>query len=499
MSMYTVAGMPVYSDYLMHGLGVGSGRGRPKGSRNGYISPGAAYMKDYTIVGQKAANDQIRAVGIDNGRSSSKRTPSITWRPSTLEESARARVGSRSNVKSSVNTSPKGSAADAGNAARTAARGKQAMENAITRNGRYNMHTDPYSTEQVHDEMEDGRTALDDYKDAAWGVVDDVVNTAKSIGQRIGQLFTSAIDTAKKGYRAARNWVAEKTRPARQWISTAYNTAKDAVTNAAKSVGRYLFGYDVDAGGMAGYNGTAHVDGLVDRGVNAVRGAARQAGQAVSNTAQQVGQTASNVAQQVGQGARDAVSSVRGYANGLAGNYDMTSDPYDTAYERAFEQGQGAGNWVNQNITQPVSNVAQQAGQAVRDAASSARGYVGGLTGNYDMRSDPYDAAYERAFEQGQAAGNWVSDNVVQPVTGAVNSGIDWANNNVVQPTAAAAQTVAEQQQRFNALWGSGAVQYALSNGANPFEVTQRISAVVTGQSAPSELLEWTRGFGVSQ
>lgn len=39
---------------LEHGLGVGGGRGRPKGSRNGFISPGAAYMKNYQIRGEKA-------------------------------------------------------------------------------------------------------------------------------------------------------------------------------------------------------------------------------------------------------------------------------------------------------------------------------------------------------------------------------------------------------------------------------------------------------------
>jgi len=40
---------------LEHGLGVGGGRGRPKGSRNGFISPGAAYMKNYKIRGTQAA------------------------------------------------------------------------------------------------------------------------------------------------------------------------------------------------------------------------------------------------------------------------------------------------------------------------------------------------------------------------------------------------------------------------------------------------------------
>ena len=43
---------------LNHGLGVGGGRGRPKGSRNGYINPNAAYMKDYKIVGEVANGDE---------------------------------------------------------------------------------------------------------------------------------------------------------------------------------------------------------------------------------------------------------------------------------------------------------------------------------------------------------------------------------------------------------------------------------------------------------
>lgn len=54
---------------LEHGLGVGGGRGRPKGSRNGFISPGAAYMKNYQIRGEKAfALPDAPATSVQRGR-----------------------------------------------------------------------------------------------------------------------------------------------------------------------------------------------------------------------------------------------------------------------------------------------------------------------------------------------------------------------------------------------------------------------------------------------
>jgi len=56
MSQFTINGITFEDDKdsLQHGLGVGGGRGRPKGSRNGYINPNAAYMKGYEIKGEVA-------------------------------------------------------------------------------------------------------------------------------------------------------------------------------------------------------------------------------------------------------------------------------------------------------------------------------------------------------------------------------------------------------------------------------------------------------------
>ena len=59
---------------MEHGLGVGGGRGRPKGSRNGYISPGAAYMKNYKIRGE-------RAEGIDVPGAQMPQVPRMTPQP----------------------------------------------------------------------------------------------------------------------------------------------------------------------------------------------------------------------------------------------------------------------------------------------------------------------------------------------------------------------------------------------------------------------------------
>lgn len=54
MSQFRIRGIDYADENLQHGIGIGSGRGRPKGSKNGQIMPGAAYMKNYKIVGEKA-------------------------------------------------------------------------------------------------------------------------------------------------------------------------------------------------------------------------------------------------------------------------------------------------------------------------------------------------------------------------------------------------------------------------------------------------------------
>ena len=54
MSQFRIKGIDYADEDLQHGLGIGSGRGRPKGSKNGQVMPGAAYMKNYKIVGEKA-------------------------------------------------------------------------------------------------------------------------------------------------------------------------------------------------------------------------------------------------------------------------------------------------------------------------------------------------------------------------------------------------------------------------------------------------------------
>lgn len=72
MIQFRIKGIDYVDDSLQHGLGKGSGRGRPVGSKNGQVMPGAAYMKGYKIVGQKAEGD-ANLPGAQNTRSSSIR------------------------------------------------------------------------------------------------------------------------------------------------------------------------------------------------------------------------------------------------------------------------------------------------------------------------------------------------------------------------------------------------------------------------------------------
>lgn len=85
---------------LEHGLGVGGGRGRPKGSRNGFISPGAAYMKNYKIRGTQAALLRELPPSLQNKSNAPTATPVRTTRSRNITGA----VGSVGSVGPAVST-----------------------------------------------------------------------------------------------------------------------------------------------------------------------------------------------------------------------------------------------------------------------------------------------------------------------------------------------------------------------------------------------------------
>jgi hypothetical protein len=104
MSQFTINGITFEDDKdsLQHGLGVGGGRGRPKGSRNGYINPNAAYMKGYEIKGEVAqpvlgAGNGIERPNAMGAGSQIGRSSSIASRVTKPTSAPRISVQSRRN------------------------------------------------------------------------------------------------------------------------------------------------------------------------------------------------------------------------------------------------------------------------------------------------------------------------------------------------------------------------------------------------------------------
>ena len=130
MSQFRIKGIDYVDDSLQHGLGKGSGRGRPVGSKNGQVMPGAAYMKDYKIVGEKATGDE-NVPGAPSVRSLAQRA--INTRNTAN------RVGSSRTVRSTATRStPAASTTGRSTVAKSTpaanvARGKQAVESLISK------------------------------------------------------------------------------------------------------------------------------------------------------------------------------------------------------------------------------------------------------------------------------------------------------------------------------------------------------------------------------
>lgn len=143
MSQFKIKGIDYTDNSLQHGLGKGSGRGRPKGSKNGQVMPGAAYMKGYEIVGQKAAETPATPGGtrpVGNQRSAQNSRQNRTSlkvvgganraRPVTTAQ-ARSTVTKTTATPTATRTTTT-TTTQTSNPAATTAKGKQAVDQLLT-------------------------------------------------------------------------------------------------------------------------------------------------------------------------------------------------------------------------------------------------------------------------------------------------------------------------------------------------------------------------------
>lgn len=137
MSQFRIRGIDYADDSLQHGLGKGSGRGRPVGSKNGQVMPGAAYMKDYKIVGQKAVVEPVTPGTINAQRTAQKVAGTNNASANTRNTSARASGASSGRQTAATTnraaTATTSTARAASNPATTVAKGKSVVESMINK------------------------------------------------------------------------------------------------------------------------------------------------------------------------------------------------------------------------------------------------------------------------------------------------------------------------------------------------------------------------------
>lgn len=449
MSMYTICGHVFYGNELYHGLGRGSGRGRPKGSRNGYIMPGAAYMKGYEIKGDpregvveygRVDRSEMRKNAQIQKRSQPSGGGVIDKSGNKLREGMRLRAsnavssGVSSRKVDNAPTQTRTKAPQGHGAAAATARGRELMTNLDAGNP-YNMRSDPYSGRGAAANEPDGYNMHSDpYEDVQGTAAENTHSESwwetlgrglSGVASRVKNLAVRAIDTGKKAFNDARNWVSNALAPVGRLAKTAYNAAAKWVGDRARDLDRWWNGYDTHTANQLGEITTTHTKG------------ARE-----------------NIQDAAGAAARTVTNAGHAAENAVLGTpiYNMHSDPYgDPQYSGRSGGVFGRGGVVDQtrDYVQGVADRVDTAAsnfqnQVARNPIVRATGET--INGTYDMHSDPYgDAQYNGGVlgenglvdQAGQLANrgvNWANQNVVQPAGRLWNQGINWANQNVVQP-----------------------------------------------------------------
>lgn len=365
MSMYTICGHVFYGNELYHGLGRGSGRGRPKGSRNGYISPGAAYMKNYQVVGEKA----------EGGQDTSRRQQSgggIIKKDGTRLRAANYASSGVAGARRRTETAPQRRAPKT--PASATAKGREFMNRqsgAADYGHGYNMRSDPYSGRGAaenepagydmhadpYNENSAGSAEEGTQKEGLWG---RIRNALGRVAPRVVDTAVKAIETGRRAFVAARDWVTKAVSDVGKFAKTAYNTAAKWVGDRARDLDRWWNGYDTRTANQLGEITTTHTNGARENIRNAVGSAAR---------------TATNA----GHAAENAVLGTP--------TYNMHSDPYgDPQYSGRSGGVFGRGGVVDQGIgaASDLANryVAQPVSQFVNDRA----GDIDRLWNGYDVQ-----------------------------------------------------------------------------------------------------------------
>lgn len=408
MSQFTINGITFEDDKdgLQHGLGVGGGRGRPKGSRNGYINPNAAYMKNYKVVGEVAdplntgmqpqnpprqrtmapapqsqgptrrmTNKEVNTkTAVSNMR---KNIPSVSVRPATSVQNGKnlleKALGSVEKTANSAGWALNKAASDASKSADRLWNGYDVTKAEVAPDGRYHgIPNDQYVEEGhvdgLHDKINDTISGAGNF------LRDNVVNPVEQAANSAGRALNKATSDAVKS--ADRLW-------------NGYDVTKADVTPE----GRY-HGVPNDQHVEEG-----HVEGLRDKITDSLVGA--------------------------GDTAKD-------WWNGLLDWGEAAWNDLSGAATSAIDTGKGWAktglDWVNKNILDPagdwgsraLSDIGGWLGERAGDLdrwwngtdreIPASKGVPAGLTNAYQQGTSDVQRTTEHTPGFRENAGQWLAD-----------------------------------------------------------------------------------------
>lgn len=439
MSMYVVNGRPVYSDTLSHARPQLTYK--PAGSKANYLAKTNTGRYLYTQEEIDALGREPQRVTADDGDKRIKLNargkssiPGLKMSPKSVTSSSKVSALRRYEARS----------------------GRPAPRNAVS-NGQppapsryeYNMREDPYAGEKTN-----GSTA-----NVKPGVLERIANFARTTWNRVKETAVRAIDTVKRGFTAARNWVANTA--VGRWARRTYQSIKQT----ADRIGGYFSGLTGIGGDPKKAHSAQFYEGQ-DTGKahrqavgNAVKGATKavtdawensgagplvrnaagqvgnafnQAGQFIGNTAGQVGQAIGNTAGQVG---REMI----GYYSGRPG------DTLGNSYRFV----PGAIPNALSDAGQAIGNTAGQVGQWVGDTAGqvgNTAGQVGsGIANAWESTGVGPGVRQVFNYGDGVAANNYQRMASMPVVKEAISNGIPSESVNSVLQTLAATGNTSEQ------------------------------------------------------
>ena len=470
---------------LQHGLGVGGGRGRPKGSRNGYINPNAAYMKNYKIVGEVAEEpeeaegterqrpataNRMQQYGSGNRQPAQQQTRQAVSRPTSSVQTGKAVLeralgggtydASRLTNRANLATQPLQNKADVKIQSPTA-NSNDNKQTSASLGGGGTTSAAPASGEPSRKEQYDMLQAYRKRKAAEQEAINapkraEANNpmTANILGKTT---FTKTGNPGQGQYDQMNNTPYDREYQNRnRALATEEQLAKNYENAQARAAARdSVINESVKPTGADAteaaekYQPTSWWEDLLDWGKNTldeISKATSSAWNTVSSGAKVASDWLNDRFNDAGSWASTAMKDVTDWIGDRGNELDRWWNGYDVrdntiANETNHVNGvrENVGNWLNRagkDVGKAVTDVANNVGRAAGDAWKTATTAADRFLNGYDVRDNTNSNETAHVNGLRQDAANWL-DQAGRYIS-------DWTQNNIGKPLAETAKNVGE-------------------------------------------------------